>query len=119
MKAFLIILASVFMKPTDMKALPIILVILASVFLILGILYLIGKGDWLFSKKEKEKYNIKRQRLVCGILLILAAACFLFMLYDSFLGIILLLMINSVVLILNFFWTKDENSWLRKKDSDF
>ena len=117
MKAFLIILASVFMKPTDMKALPIILVILASVFLILGILYF--TGDWLFSKKEKEKYNIKRQRLVCGILWILNAACLLFMLYDSFFGIIILCWINSVALILNYFWTKDENSWLRKKDSDF
>ena len=94
-------------------------IILASVFMILGILYLAGKGDWLFSKKEKEKYNIKRQRLVCGILLILMAACLLFMLYDSFLGIIILCWINSVALILNYFWTKDENSWLRKKDSDF
>ncbi len=94
-------------------------IILASVFMILGILYLAGKGDWLFSKKEKEKYNIKRQRLVCGIFLILMAACFLFMLYDSLYGIIILCMINSVVLILNCFWTKDENSWLRKKDSDF
>ena len=31
-------------------------IILASVFMILGILYLAGKGDWLFSKKEKEIY---------------------------------------------------------------
>ena len=92
------------------------LIILASVFLTMGILYF--TGDWLFSRKEKEKYNIKRQRLVCGILWILNAACFLFMLYDSLYGIVILCLIISVALILNYVWTKDENSWLRKKDSD-
>ena len=94
-------------------------IILASVFMILGILYLAGKGDWLFSKKEKEKYNIKRQRLVTGIYLILIAACLLFMLYNLTWGNLILCTINFVVIILNIIWTKNENSWLMKKDPDF
>ena len=55
------------------------IIIIASLLFILGIFILSGKGDNLIagyntaSKKDKEKYNVKRLRLVFGLLLILLA----------------------------------------------
>lgn len=53
-----------------------VLLCVTALFLAMSILILAGKGDWLIagfnlaSKKEKEKVNIKRVRLVAGITLL-------------------------------------------------
>ena len=54
----------------------IVQIIIASIFVVLGIIVLAGKGDMLIagyntaSKEEKEKVNIKRLRLLIGGLLV-------------------------------------------------
>ena len=56
------------------------LIIVAALCAIMGIIVLLGKGDFLIagyntaSDKEKEKYNIHRLRFVVGVVL-LAIAC--------------------------------------------
>lgn len=63
-------------------------------FLVLAIVLYIGKGDWLIagyntaSQKEREKFNIKRLRLVMSVLMVLTslfvfAQCFISPVYMS------------------------------------
>ena len=88
------------------------LIILASVFMIFGILYLTGR-DWLFSKKEKEEYNIMRLRLVWGIILILAAV-------DMYLTFSYLRVWGGMILALPaLVGTIFKETWAKKKESDF
>ena len=60
----------------------IVTIIIAAILAIMGIVILIGKGDMLIagyntaSKEEREKYDIKRLRLVLGLLLLLLAVGF-------------------------------------------
>ena len=55
------------------------IIIVAALLFVLGIVILSGKGDNLIagyntsSKKDKEKYDVKRLRLVFGLMLILLA----------------------------------------------
>lgn len=57
-----------------MDAAEIFIVCLAIVFFIIGIVILIGKGDWLIagyntaSEEEKKKVNIVRLRIVMAII---------------------------------------------------
>ena len=62
----------------------IVLIILAAIFVIMGIIILIGKGDNLIagyniaSKQDREQYNIKRLRgLIGGLLFLLAPMMFM------------------------------------------
>lgn len=90
------------------------LIILASVFMILGILVLYGKGDWPFSPDDeyKKKYNIERLRLVWGVLLILAAVDFSLM--YSILKIWGAVILSSLPLVEGIL----RKTWAKKKDSD-
>ena len=101
----------------------------ASVFIILGIMILVGKVDKLFTRqKEKdmetpwyhrsilafkgiEKYDIKRLRLVWGVASILFAVSWFF---RDFLFMIIL--ISVIVLTLVAFILQE--TWAKKKDSD-
>ena len=101
----------------------------ASVFIILGIMILVGKVDKLFTRqKEKdmetpwyhrsliafkgiEKYDIKRLRLVWGVASILFAVSWFF---RDFLFMIIL--ISAIVLTLVAFILQE--TWAKKKDSD-
>ena len=57
-----------------MDAAEIFIVCLAIVFFIIGIVILIGKGDWLIagyntaSEEERKKVNIVRLRIVMAII---------------------------------------------------
>ena len=60
------------------------LIIVAAIFVIMGVVILIGKGDNLIagyntaSKEERAKYHIKRLRgLIGGLLIVLAPMLFL------------------------------------------
>ena len=101
----------------------------ASVFIILGIMILVGKVDKLFTRqKEKdmetpwyhrsllafkgiEKYDIKRLRLVWGVASFLFAVSWFF---RDFLFMIIL--ISAIVLTLVAFILQE--TWAKKKDSD-
>lgn len=62
-----------------MYAAEIFIVCLAIVFFIIGIVILIGKGDWLIagyntaSEEERKKVNIVRLRIVMAIICWLSA----------------------------------------------
>jgi len=62
-----------------MYAAEIFIVCLAIVFFIIGIVILIGKGDWLIagyntaSEEERKKVNIVRLRIVIAIICWLSA----------------------------------------------
>ena len=98
----------------------IVLIILAVLFLIMGIIILVGKGDNLIagyntaSKEERAQYNVKRLRGLIGGLLIVLAPMTVFLLGAetlaatmSFVGLTLAL--TMVVAIL-------ANTWAKKKD---
>ena len=94
-------------------------IILAVVLVVMAIVTLSGKGDWLIagyntaSKEEKEMVNIKRLRLILGVLLLIIAPL-LFMLGDHsdkttglfFAGIVIVLTTVAVIL---------ANTWAKKK----
>ena len=97
----------------------IVLIILAVLFLIMGIIILIGKGDNLIagyntaSKEEKSQYNIKRLRgLIGGLMIVLAPMMFLpgkesLATSGAFVGLTIILTIVVVIL---------ANTWAKKKD---
>ena len=98
----------------------IVLIILAAIFLIMGIIVLIGKGDNLIagyntaSKEERSQYNVKRLRGLIGGLLIVLAPLMLLLLGDesfpatgAFVGLTLVLTIVVVIL---------ANTWAKKRD---
>ena len=63
------------------------IILLASLCLILALVILVGKGDWMIagyntaSPKEREIYNIKRLRIVLSVLMVVTALFVLSMLY--------------------------------------
>ena len=95
------------------------LIIVAALCAIMGIIVLLGEGDFLIagyntaSDKEKEKYNIHRLRFVVGVVL-LAIACLMPLLLLKvgnvfkalFSGIVVVLCIAAVIL---------ANTWAKKK----
>ena len=96
-----------------------VVIILASIFLILGIIVLIGKGDNLIagyntaSKEDKSQYNIKRLRGLIGGFLIVEVPMMLLLLKEdsmaaSFSFVALTLVLCFVVVIL-------ANTWAKKK----
>ena len=94
-------------------------IIIAVLIAVMGIVILVGKGDMLIagyntaSKKEREKYNIKKLRWLVGGLLILIAPlmCWALIVEKSktsgfaFCGIVFILCIVVVVL---------ANTWAKK-----
>ena len=94
------------------------LIIVAAIFVIMGVVILIGKGDNLIagyntaSQKERAQYNIKRLRgLIGGLLIVLAPMLFLLhgetmAATGSFVALTILLCILVVIL---------ANTWAKKK----
>lgn len=94
-------------------------IILAIILVVMAIVILAGKGDWMIagyntaSKEEKETVNVKRLRLILGILLLVIAPL-LFMLRDHsdktigliFTGIVIVLTTVAIIL---------ANTWAKKK----
>ena len=85
----------------------------------MAIVIFIGKGDWLIagyntaSKEEKEKVNIKRLRLIVGVLLLLVGPGCFFPIDNSdntqnliFAGVVIVLTVIAVIL---------ANTWAKKK----
>jgi len=94
-------------------------IIMGTLFVVLGVLILIGKGDWLIagyniaSAQEREKYDLKRLRLVMGIYMLVLAVLFCTLLSEDstranigFAVIVLVLAFVAVFL---------ANAWARKK----
>lgn len=97
----------------------IILTIVAAILVIMGIIILIGKGDYLIagyniaSEEEKAKYNVKRLRGLIGGLLIVLAPMMLLLNGEntmaatwSFCALVFVLCIVMVIL---------ANTWAKKK----
>lgn len=94
------------------------LIIVAAIFVIMGVVILIGKGDNLIagyntaSKEERAKYHIKRLRgLIGGLLIVLAPMLFLLLgetiaATGSFAALTVILCIIVVIL---------ANTWAKKK----
>ena len=94
------------------------LIIVAAIFVIMGVVILIGKGDNLIagyntaSQKERAQYNIKRLRgLIGGLLIMLAPMLFLLLgetiaTTGSFFALTVILCIIVVIL---------ANTWAKKK----
>ena len=94
------------------------LILVAAIFVIMGVVILIGKGDNLIagyntaSQKERAQYNIKRLRgLIGGLLIVLAPMLFLLLgetmaATGSFVALTILLCIIVVIL---------ANTWAKKK----
>ena len=94
------------------------LIIVAAIFVIMGVVILIGKGDNLIagyntaSQKERAQYNIKRLRgLIGGLLIVLAPMLFLLLgetiaTTGSFVALTVILFIIVVIL---------ANTWAKKK----
>ena len=96
----------------------IVIIIIAVLMAIMGIVVLAGKGDMLIagyntaSKAEREKYDIKRLRLVIGILLILVGLLCLLLLDESLdAG----LAFTCAVLLLTAVTVALANTWAKKK----
>ena len=94
------------------------LILVAAIFVIMGVVILIGKGDNLIagyntaSQKERAQYNIKRLRgLIGGLLIVLAPMLFLLhgetmAATGSFVALTVILCIIVVIL---------ANTWAKKK----
>jgi hypothetical protein len=94
------------------------LIIVAAIFVIMGVVILLGKGDNLIagyntaSQKERAQYNIKRLRgLIGGLLIVLAPMLFLLhgetmAATGSFVALTIILCIIVVIL---------ANTWAKKK----
>ena len=94
-------------------------IIIASLTIILGIVILLGKGDMLIagyntaSKNEREKYDIKRLRLVVGLMLILIglSSC-VYLLDDTMSAVIAFSSLTFVIIIVGLILA---NTWAKKK----
>lgn len=97
----------------------IILVILAAVSAIMGILILLGKGDYLIagynlaSKEEREQYHVKRLRgLTGGVLIALVPLLFLLAGEPS---IGKMITFSTLVFVLCILVVVLANTWAKKK----
>ncbi len=97
----------------------VVLILLAVLFLIMGIVILIGKGDNLIagyntaSKEEKVQYNIQRLRyLIGGLLIVLAPMTFFMLGAETIIAtlsyVALTFLFTIIVVIL-------ANTWAKKK----
>ena len=94
-------------------------IIIAALLAIFGIVILAGKGDNLIagyntaSKEEKEKVNIKRLRLVIGILMLLLGLMYYLCMKEESLSS--MLAFAPIALVLCFVDIALANSWAKKK----
>ena len=94
-----------------------LIIILVSLFLALAFVMLIGKGDWMIagyntaSPKEREKYNIKRLRIVMSLLMVVTA---LFVLSILFTPPYLIGLTSQVLVIACIVGVVLANTWAKK-----
>lgn len=89
--------------------------------LILGmaLLIFVGKGDWLIagyntaSKEEKAKYDVKRLRLVMGVLLALIAGWLL--LFEKLMALVGSVVCSSIVIVPALVAVVLANTWAKKR----
>ena len=93
------------------------ILVIILIFIFLGLIILAGKGDFLIAgyntapKEEKEKYNIKRLRLLIGILLFICAGA-MPLLHINVVGAFafpIIVVISTVVILIM------ANTWAKKK----
>ena len=96
----------------------IVLIALATIFLIMGIIILIGKGDNLIagfntaSTEERSQYNIKRLRgLIGGLLVVLAPMLLLLLGKETIVATLLFVALTFVMCIVVVILA---NSWAKK-----
>lgn len=95
----------------------IIVILLASLCLILALVIFVGKGDGLIagyntaSPKEREKYNIKRLRIVLSVLMVVTALFVLSILYTPPYLIALTAQVLVIVCIIGVILA---NTWAKK-----
>ena len=95
----------------------IIVILLASLCLILALVIFVGKGDWMIagyntaSPKEREKYNIKRLRIVLSVLMVVTALFVLSILYTPPYLIALTAQVLLIVCIIGVILA---NTWAKK-----
>lgn len=92
-------------------------IVLAAFLVIMAIVILAGKGDWMIagyntaSKKEKEQVNIKRLRFIVGLFLLIVAPL-LFILGDNLIRVLVFVV---VVIALAVCCSILANTWAKKK----
>ena len=93
-------------------------IIIAVVFLVVGIVILIGKGDRfvkVLNRPGAERYNVKRVRLVQALLMFVGTTTFiLFSVFQQdvkFLQIIggVLIFLVAILVVLQYTWAKKKN----------
>lgn len=92
-------------------------IVLAAFLVIMAIVILSGKGDWMIagyntaSKKEKEQVNIKRLRFIVGLFLLIVAPL-LFILGDNLIRVLVfVVVVISLAVCCSIF----ANTWAKKK----
>ena len=95
------------------------IIVLSAILAILGIVILAGKGDMLIagyntaSQEEREQYDVKRLRLLLGVLmLVLAVLCLLFLGEHSMAST---LTFSALVFVLSMVVVVLANTWAKKK----
>lgn len=94
-------------------------IIIAVILVVIAIIVLAGKGDWLIagyntaSEEEKAKVNVKRLRIVIGTLL-LAIAPLLFLLGDQS-DKVTALIVAGIIMVLTAVALIIANTWAMKK----
>ena len=92
-------------------------IIIAVVFLVVGILILIGKGDRfvkVLNRPGAERYNVKRVRLVQALLMFVGTATFiLFSVFQQ--NVKLLQIIGGVLIFLVAILVVLQYTWAKKK----
>jgi hypothetical protein len=97
-----------------------ILLVITLVFVVLAVVILSGKGDWLIAgyntakEEDRKKFNVKRLRVVLAVLLLFAVA---FVWYVNWLNDTVAIMLGAVPVFLigNIAGIIIANTWCLKK----
>ena len=93
-------------------------IIIAVVFLVVGIVILIGKGDRfvkVLNRPGAERYNVKRVRLVQALLMFVGATTFvLFSVFQQDVKLLqiiggVLISLVAILVVLQYTWAKKKN----------
>lgn len=93
-------------------------IIIAVVFLVVGIVILIGKGDRfvkVLNRPGAERYNVKRVRLVQALLMFVGTATFiLFSVFQQDVKLLqiiggVLIFLVAILVVLQYTWAKKKN----------
>lgn len=95
-------------------------IIIAALFVILGIIFLMGKGDKLIagyntaSEEEKKEVNIQRLRLLMAVMMVITAGfCILLSFIEKDLNSVLAA--TGVFIVITWIFVIIANTWAKKK----